>query len=1353
MKTAFVSIFFFSGLFLSIHSEGKERLSVDLGPEQAVFNLTVTDGIVEGRMEIPKLELSVQALDSVEYLRIIIDGFRNQGLLGSPELPGMSGLFEKAAPGDYHIALTMEDSVVIDLNENFAEIDLFPYQPSSLKSEPALSVHHPANSYKDGGDQWISLPIARINEEGIIRGVRLGMLTLSPVLYHPVRHQLKVYTKIGFRCEPVSAALTNRREIESLPFRSVLSGVAMNSNSNSIREEKVISTSPITMVILSDSIFHTPLQPLIDWKREKGFHVIEAYTEDPAVGEDAESIKTFLGHLYNNPSGDTMPPTYLLIVGDVEYVPPSTGSFPITDLYYTTMDGPADYLPELFCGRLPAKTDTELEAMIEKILQYEKFRFHDPSFLEKTILIAGNDWRGYTEGNGQLNYGTTYYFNATNGINASAYLHPEASSLDSEIRQEINAGAGFVNYTGHGTHTGWVDPAFRMSHINALTNTGKYPLVIGNGCETNVFNLSGDCFAEAIVKAPNKGALAYIGCTADSYWEEDFYWAVGVGEISANPNFSESGAGLYDRIFHLNGEPVENWASSIGEMIFAGNMAVQGSTSAYKEYYWRIYQLMGDPSIIPWFGIPGNPPVDFPASLPQGAAVVDIQAQAYDYAAISSGGRLLDATHADGEGIAELFIPETYRDDTLMLVVTGDRRAPFIRQIPDPGYFQLVGFALDGESVEDGKLANGETASLALKLKNLSEIVSSPDSLVVRYTGQDIVFIDTTVYLPQVDPGDTVSFNNVFSFQVSEFVKDQDQVIVSLIRRADATGNMLIDTLRLHAPQLRLVSFTSGDFETGNGNGILEAGETIEISMRVKNFGSMTSDSILFRLSDQVEYFSESLLLKAAPLAPGADTTYTTTLDIPAEYATQGAISFPVYSGDGIYLMDTTSLVIGKYFEDFASRSLDRIPWTLNEWDIDTIEFFNAPAALKSAAVENYESTAVSVFVHVFDSDSLSFMIKVSSEENYDFLKVYVNGQESDRWSGETGWTSVKLDLAEGLHEITWSYEKDQSKSEGLDAAWIDQVIFPEQAFVRTDLAAEQILFTGSPPFSDTEDFSIRVRNYGLDTATSYEVRYRLDQSEWNSQEVNTEIPPGAESTIVVVGELDLAGVGLYQLKTAVAAGEDNFPSNDTLSAFINHYAFPDVGVTLQGTDSSANDHVDILVRFENLGNIHVSEVDYTVVIDESFSFTGRDVLDLQPGAADEKRIVLINNFQDWITRGWHDFRLEIGTDSLLTNNSIEGMVYWNPTGWMESGISQFAFAPNPAGSEIVLTSNGVLQQDHYVVISDLTGRVLIHDEITSVRQIIRLEERLPSAGLYLLEIRTGAERVPAGKLLYLPER
>jgi Trypsin-like peptidase domain/Divergent InlB B-repeat domain len=72
----------------------------------------------------------------------------------------------------------------------------------------------------------------------------------------------------------------------------------------------------------------------------------------------------------------------------------------------------------------------------------------------------------------------------------------------------------------------------------------------------------------------------------------------------------------------------------------------------------------------------------------------------------------------------------------------------------------------------------------------------------------------------------------------------------------------------------------------------------------------------------------------------------------------------------------------------------------------------------------------------------VTFAWRTSSELGYDFLVFYVNGVAQRSLSGLSPWTTVTFDLAAGVNNLSWAYEKDSSFTDGLDTAWLDNVQF-----------------------------------------------------------------------------------------------------------------------------------------------------------------------------------------------------------------------------------------------------------------------------------------------------------------------
>ena len=81
--------------------------------------------------------------------------------------------------------------------------------------------------------------------------------------------------------------------------------------------------------------------------------------------------------------------------------------------------------------------------------------------------------------------------------------------------------------------------------------------------------------------------------------------------------------------------------------------------------------------------------------------------------------------------------------------------------------------------------------------------------------------------------------------------------------------------------------------------------------------------------------------------------------------------------------------------------------------------------------------------VNVLAAGELTFWYKVSSENNYDKLHFYMDGQEKGVWSGTVAWTEFTQAVTVGNHTFKWEYTKDSSVSSGDDCAWVDNIIFP----------------------------------------------------------------------------------------------------------------------------------------------------------------------------------------------------------------------------------------------------------------------------------------------------------------------
>ncbi len=87
---------------------------------------------------------------------------------------------------------------------------------------------------------------------------------------------------------------------------------------------------------------------------------------------------------------------------------------------------------------------------------------------------------------------------------------------------------------------------------------------------------------------------------------------------------------------------------------------------------------------------------------------------------------------------------------------------------------------------------------------------------------------------------------------------------------------------------------------------------------------------------------------------------------------------------------------------------------------------------------ENSTASSLDVKLTAAEGDVFALDYKESTEMGFDFLRIYVNGEQVKFSSGERDWTTWGYQFAEaGDYTVTLSYEKDEASSEGEDTVWL----------------------------------------------------------------------------------------------------------------------------------------------------------------------------------------------------------------------------------------------------------------------------------------------------------------------------
>jgi len=1072
----FTNLFLVLSIVLSLTVSATDIKLTDTGNQLTITEKTLTEfTFINHLSDIQTMNIKTNAGD---FVKLIVSGYGENALKGNAELPVIEELINIPLGAEVSVKIINKEEKIISLSEYGIYNLIFPSQPSISKGDNAEDIPFYFNEEYYTNNDFYTHKLITTEYLGKMRGQQLARISISPFQYSPVTNELKVITKmevkVVFKNTDISAHLSNKKRYYSPEFEHLFKSCL---NYMPMQEKDVITTYPVKYVIISDPAFQTALQPLVQWKTKKGFLVVEGYTNDPAVGNTTASIHAYLKDMYDNSTTIDPAPTYLLIVGDDGQVPSFDNGNHLSDMYFCEFDGNGDFYPEMYYGRFSATIAEEVEVQVNKTLTHEKYLFSDPSFLDEIILVAGVDASmAPTYGNGQINYGTDNYFNTAHGLTIYNYLYGSGTPITSNmsgasaaIISDVSSGVGFANYTAHCGSNGWSDPSFSTSDISGLQNNDEYGFMVGNCCQSNKFDVS-VCFGEGLLRANNKGAVGYIGGSNNTYWDEDFWWAVGNGSISANPTYAGTGLAFFDCLMHENGEQQEDWFITAGQMIHSGNLAVTQAGGA-EQYYWEIYHLMGDPSLMPYIGVPTLLNVSHGSATPVGTTNFSVTTEENAYVAISMNGVLLDAQLADVTGIVNLTFSSIANVGIADIVVTKQFKQPYLGTIqiisPTGPYVIYATNTIDDVAGNNNSLVDyNELISMSVDVQNVGSVNANSVNVTLSTNDPAVTVINNSSVMTIINPSQILSIPTAFTFQVANNITDQHVVIFTL-DMTDNLSNTWSSTINvlLNAPVLGHTTFTINDAVLGNGNGRLDAGETLELIIDATNTGHADIDNLTSTLGSLSSYVTvNTTSVNVASLNTNQQQANVFNISIAGNTPVGTYVEFPYDITDGVYgHSNTFNVIVGIIEEDYETGDFTNYAWVndpVYPWVIDNANIYEGIHSSKSSTgLPDGEVSHLNINIDVTAPGDISFYKFVSSEA-YDYLQFYIDGDKQGEWSGiDNVWSFVSFPVTVGNHVFEWEYDKDGSVSDGQDCAWIDYIVFPPMYIAPSAVFESQINF------------------------------------------------------------------------------------------------------------------------------------------------------------------------------------------------------------------------------------------------------------------------------------------------------
>jgi len=356
-------------------------------------------------------------------------------------------------------------------------------------------------------------------DTGYYRGHSIAYADVCPVEYIPKTGEVFYYTSVTV------TLTTSYSDIASRAFRTRFRGDSDTEDyiKDLVQNPAMLSSYPVQnttrqyyetdYLIITSNAYEECFESFAKFKKLQGYYTVtktvESIYSNYTGVDNQDKIRNCIIDYYDNHGTD-----YVLLGGDVEIVPQRdlyghtvTGDGPVydnipADLYYICLDrvgsgpGPdwnvdnddkwgeydlddpilgditeADFLAEMYIGRICADSETEFANALHKQIMYQKSPVAADN--KKAIMVGEKLWDGLCgdEHKEQIRLGGTYDGYTTAGLAnigvvsqlqyASAY--PDSTWPVQDLIDKMNSGATYINHVGHGNTYGYMKKT--VAHI------------------------------------------------------------------------------------------------------------------------------------------------------------------------------------------------------------------------------------------------------------------------------------------------------------------------------------------------------------------------------------------------------------------------------------------------------------------------------------------------------------------------------------------------------------------------------------------------------------------------------------------------------------------------------------------------------------------------------------------------------------------------------------------------------------------------------------------------------------------------------------------------------------------------
>ncbi len=808
--------------------------------------------------------------------------------VGEPQLP-VKLVHLVLPPGS-----KVEKVVVTSAEGEFliGQYQIFPVQPPrilSLMQQPIPFVQPEPKVYGQSAEYPGKL--VEYTGTGFLGGYQLANILVYPIQYVPAEKKVKFYSHMEFKIlyspggkEPLS--IKQRSRIGKQVYQTILKQATLNPQRArlNLKPEKIkkslLPPGDYEYVIITDTNYVSTFQPLGDWKTQKGVPAKIVTTDwiytTYSGYDNTERIRNFIKDAYQN--WGTL---WVFLGGDTNVVPEriawamdcEAGFYPDEndircDLYFSDLDGTwdangnhiygevedlIDMYPDVFVGRASCSDVGKAEALVGKLLTYEKNPPTD--YQTKMLFCAEILWS-----NPYTNSGLS------KDLIDEKYVPPQFDPITklyealgneswSTVMAAINEGQNIINHDGHanyglmGVGTGYLD----RGDMDALYNSPRNSILLSIGCWPAAFDY--DCIAEHFINNPDGGGVAFIG-------NSRYGWG-----SPGNPEYGYSDR--FDQQFYasLFSRDVYHLGATVGDMkSFYVPFSQQENV-----YRWCQYQvnLLGEPEMPIWTDTPQLLAVEHPDTIIVGNSQFPVTVMSASggmepvpeaLVCLMKGDEVYQRGLTDQQGqilfdisppsAGEMYVTATahnflYHTDTALVLTAG-------------------GCVLyDEHSIDDGSGGNGdglpspgETIDMSVTLKNWGTEVEYNVYAILHSTGDPYVTItDSLQDFGTMNPGETAVSFQPYVFTIDSDCPNNHVIYFNLeINEGYGISWSSMIPVTVVTPDLIYSSYSVDDTSGGNGNGEPEPDETFDLNVSVKNQGLELARGVTGHLSTTSPY-------------------------------------------------------------------------------------------------------------------------------------------------------------------------------------------------------------------------------------------------------------------------------------------------------------------------------------------------------------------------------------------------------------------------------------------------------------------------------------------------------------------